>query len=190
MMKQFKSKKFFMGLAILALLAGLGGGQAVWAESDLRVGGSATARLDFSVTIPTILYLQIGTVGATIDVVSCTLANIPGTGAVAMTSGGTNPVPVRAAALVPAAAAVRLLANSSTALSNGGGGTIPFTQISWVAGGGTFSSGTFSGGAAQVLDTFAGSADRNGTYAFSYANANYYDTGVYTGRVTYTLSSP
>ena len=100
------------------------------------MGGSATARLDFSVTIPTILYLQIGTVGATIDVVSCTLANIPGTGAVAMTSGGTNPVPVRVAALVPAAAAVRLLANSSTALSNGGGGTIPFDQISWAGGGG------------------------------------------------------
>ena len=135
-MKQFKSKKFFMGLAILALLVGLGGGQAVWAESNLAVGGSATARLDFSVTIPTILYLQVGTVGATIDVVSCTLANIPGTGAVAMTSGGANPVPVRVAAMVPAAAAVRLLANSSTALSNGGGGTIPFDPDFLDCGGG------------------------------------------------------
>lgn len=178
-----------MVLAILALLVGLGGGQAIWAESNLAVGGSATARLDFAITIPTILYLQIGTVGATIDVVSCTLADIPGTGAVAMTPNGANPVPVRVAALVGAAAAVRLLANSSTALSNGAGGNIPFDQISWAAGG-AFSAGTFNNGAAQVLDAFAGSGNRTGTYTFSYANANYYDTGTYTGRVTYTLSSP
>jgi hypothetical protein len=189
-MTRHNSKKFFTSLVLLALLVGLGGGQAVWAESNLAVGGSATARLDFRVTIPTILYLQVGTVGAVVDVVSCTLANIPGTGAVAMTSSGTSPVPVRVAALVPAGAAVRLLANSSTALNFGGGLTpIPFDQISWVATG-AFTSGTFNNNAAQVLNTFAGSGNRTGTYAFSYANANYYGTGIYTGRVTYTLSSP
>jgi len=189
-MKQLKAKKFFMGVAILALLVGLGGGQAVWAESNLAVGGSATARLDFQITIPTILYLQVGTVGGVIDVVSCTLANIPGTGPVAMTSSGANPVPVRAAALVPAGQTVRLLADSSTPLNFGGGLTpINFDQISWV-GTGAFASGTFNNNAAQVLNTFTGSGDRNGTYAFSYANLNYYDSGIYTGRVTYTLSSP
>lgn len=189
-MTRHNSKKFFTSLVLLALLVGLGGGQAVWAESNLAVGGSATSRLDFRITIPTILYLQVGTVGAVVDVVSCTLANIPGTGAVAMTSSGTNPVPVRVAALVPAGAAVRLLANSSTSLNFGGGLTpIPFDQISWVATG-AFTSGTFNNNAAQVLNTFAGSGNRTGTYAFSYANANYYGTGIYTGRVTYTLSSP
>jgi hypothetical protein len=189
-MKRRKSKKFFMGLALLALLVGLGGGQAVWAESNLAVGGSATARLDFSINIPTILYLQIGTVGAVVDVVSCTLSDVPGTGAKAMTSSGANPVPVRVSAMVGAGAAVRLLANSSTPLNFGGGLTpIPFDQISWVAAG-AFASGTFNNNAAQVLDTFAGSGNRTGTYTFSYANANYYDSGIYTGRVTYTLSSP
>lgn len=189
-MKQFKAKKFFMGLAILALLVGLGGSPAVYAESNFAVGGSATARLDFSIAIPTILYLQVGTVGATVDVVSCTLANIPGTGAVKMTSSGGDPVPVRVAALVPAAATIRLLADSSAALSNGAS-KIPFDQISWVAGGtGGFSSGTFDTNSGQVLNTFTGSGDRTGNYVFSYANKNFYDTGTYTGQVTYTLSSP
>jgi hypothetical protein len=189
-MKQLKSKKFLMSLAILALLVGLGGGQAVWAESNLVVGGSATAHLDFAITIPTILFLQVGTdAPGIIDRVSCTLADIPGTGAVPMTSSGANPVPVRVAALVPATAPVRLLANSSTPLTNGAASNIPFDQISWAAGG-AFSAGTFNNGAAQVLDTFAGSGNRVGNYTFSYANANYYDAGAYTGQVTYTLSSP
>jgi hypothetical protein len=184
-----KSKKFLIALALLALLVGLGSGPAAWAESDLAIGGTATAHLDFQITIPTILYLQVGTVGATIDVVSCSLTDIPGTGAVAMTSSGSNPVPVRAAALVPSGQAIRLLADSSTPLNNGAGGTIPFDQISWTAGG-SLSSGTFNNNAAQVLDTFNGSGNRAGTYSFTYANANYYDTGTYNGTITYTLSSP
>lgn len=188
-MKQLKSKKFFMGLAILSLLVGLGGGQAVRAESNLVVGGSATARLDFSITIPTILYLQVGTPGAgSIDVVSCTLKDIPGTGAVTMKSSGPNPVPVRVAALVPASQAIQLVADSSTGLKDGTA-KIPFSQISWAAGG-AFSKGTFEDSTKQVLDTFAGSGDRTGSYSFSYANDTYYGTGTYTGEVTYTLSSP
>ena len=188
-MKRPKSKRFLVGLALLALALGLGSGPPAWAESNLAIGGSATAHLDFQITIPTILYLQVGTVGATIDRVSCTLSNIPGTGAVAMTSSGTNPVPVRVAALVPAGATVRLLANSATAMNNGAGGTIPFDQISWTAAG-SFSSGTFNNNAAQVLDSFTGSGNRTGTYSFSYANVNYYNAGTYNGTVTYTLSSP
>jgi hypothetical protein len=188
--KGSKVKKFVGGLALLTLVLGLGGGPAAWAESNTVVGGSVNARLDFQITIPTILLLQVGTPGATIDRVSCTLADVPGSGAVAMTSSGANPVPVRVSALVATGATVRLLANSSTPLSNGAGGTIPFDQISWTSGGAPFSSGTFSNGAAQVLDTFTGSGNRTGTYAFTYANANYYATGTYNGQVTYTAATP
>jgi hypothetical protein len=187
-MKSRKTGKLFVCLTLLALVLGLGGMPAARAESNLVVGNNATVHLDFQITIPQILFLQVGTLGATQNVVSCTLSDIPGTGAVAMTSNGANPVPVRAAALVAASAPVRLLANSATPLSNGAA-TIPFTQISWT-GAADFSSGTFSGAAGQVLDAFAGSGDRNGTYTFTYANANYYDVGTYTGEVTYTLASP
>lgn len=188
-MKPRKANKFLVGLALVALVLGLGSSPPAWAESNLAIGGSATAHLDFRITIPTILFLQVGTAGATIDRVSCTLSNIPGSGAVAMTSSGANPVPVQAAALVAAGATVRLLANSSTPLNNGGVGTIPFDQISWTAAGG-FTSGTFNNNAAQVLNTFTGSGNHTGTYSFTYANANYYGTGTYNGTVTYTLSSP
>jgi hypothetical protein len=187
-MKRPESKRFLVGLALLALVLGLGSGRTAWAESNSNSSGSATAHLDFQITIPTILYLQVGTVGATMDRVSCTISTIPGTGAVAMTSSGANPVPVQVAALVPAGATVRLLANSATPMNNGAGGTILFDQISWTAMG--FTSGTFNNSLAQVLDTFTGPGNHTGSYAFSYANVNYYDGGTYNGQVTYTLSSP
>jgi hypothetical protein len=106
-----------------------------------------------------------------------------------MTSSGANPVPVRCAGLVGAGATMTLAANSNTALNNGAGGTINFDQISWT-GTGSFGSDTFNNGIAQQVAQFTGSGNRTGTFSFTYANANYYDTGTYTGQVTYTLSSP
>jgi hypothetical protein len=189
-MKRPKSKRFLVGLALLALALGMGSGPPAWAESSLSVGSSTSVHLDFQIYIDPVLTLQVGTDSPTIDRVSCTLSNIPGTGAVAMTSSGPNPVPVEAKAQgVGPHAPVRLLADSAMPMSNGAGGTIPLNQISWAATG-NFSSGTFNNSAAQLLDTFSGSGNRKGTYSFSYANVNYYAAGTYNGRVTYTLSSP
>jgi hypothetical protein len=160
------------------------------AESSQSNGAATTARLDFRITIPTILHLQVGTVGATRDLVTFAVTDLPGTGAVAGVSNGANPVPVRVAALVGAAATVTLRADSSTALTNGTT-PIPFSEISWT-GAGSFASGTFNGTNNQQLDQFTGPGNRTGTYSFSYANVNYYPTTVapYDGTVTYTLSSP
>ncbi len=149
---------------------------------------SAVAHLNFSITIPTILYLQVGSTGAIIDTVSFAVNNIPGTGAVAGTSSGANPVPVRVAALAGAAATVTLTANSSTALTDGTS-NIPFSEISWTATG-DLTGNTFTGAASQQIAQFTGSGNRTGTYSFSYANANYYPASTYNGTVTYTLSSP
>jgi hypothetical protein len=170
-------------LALLFCYAG-----SAMAESSQSTGAPTSARLDFRVTIPTILYLQVGTVGATVDRVSFTVADLPGTGAVAGTSNGANPVPVRVAALVGAASTVTLRADSSTALTDGSN-TIPFDQVSWTASG-SFTGNTFNGTANQQLDQFTGAGNRTGNYTFSYANANYYPAGTYNGTVTYTLSSP
>jgi len=162
------------------------------AESSQSNGAATTARLDFRITIPTVLHLQVGTVGATRDLVTFAVTDLPGTGAVAGVSSGANPVPVRVAALIGPAATVTLRADSSTPLTNGST-TIPFSEISWTAGGsGGFTSGAFSGGANQQLDQFTGPGSRTGTYSFSYANTTYYPATVapYNGTVTYTLTSP
>jgi len=175
---------FSLCLALLFCYA-----SAARAESSSSSGTPTVAHLDFRITIPTILYLQVGTSGATLDLVTFTVANLPGTGPVAGTSSGANPVPVRVAALVGAAATATLRADSSTALTDGASHNIPFNQISWTATA-PFTSNTFSGAANQQLDQFTGPGDHQGTYSFSYANANYYPTGTYNGAVTYTLSSP
>jgi hypothetical protein len=154
------------------------------AESSSSGGAPTTARLDFQITIPTILYLQVGSVGGTIDIVTFPNPGLPGT-PVGASSGAVN---VRAATLVPSGQAVRLEADSLAGLSDGSH-TIPFTEISWAATG-NFTGNTFSGAAGQLLDTFSGPGNRTGTYSFTYGNAGYYSPGAYTGRVTYTLSSP
>lgn len=88
-----------------------------------------------------------------------------------------------------------LTATSPTNLVSAGGNTIPFTQISWTSSGngdtGTqpFPAGTFAGGTQTI-----GSINRNqwaeSCHTFSYANSGFVAAGTYSGRVTYTLSTP
>ncbi|MCP4669363.1 MAG: hypothetical protein GY849_23775 [Deltaproteobacteria bacterium] len=177
--------KLVLGLVISAFLYYSG---PVHADSDLAVGGSASVDLDFQIQIPTILFLQVGTIGATIDTISFSVTDIPGTGAVAGASSGANPVPVRAAGFVGSGSTMTLTADSSTALTDGAN-TIPFSEISWTATG-DFAGGTFSDAAAQQLDQFTGPGNRTGTYSFSYDNDTYYPASTYDGTVSYTLSSP
>lgn len=85
-------------------------------------------------------------------------------------------------------------------LSNGSGGTIPFSQISWTSrgnasGGGDepgpqpFAAGTFSPGS-QVIGTIARNQWAESCLIFSYANAAVVPAGTYTGTVVYTLTAP
>jgi FlaG/FlaF family flagellin (archaellin) len=72
---------------------------------------------------------------------------------------------------------------------------IPFNSISWVGGGkgdspATIASGTFVGGTTQPLLSIAANKWFEACLAFNYANAQIYPAGIYTGRVTYTLSAP
>lgn len=189
-MQRKKSGAIIIGLLALALAVGLGTTKTAWAESDLEIGGGdAKARLDFLISIPTILYLQVGSTGNIIDVIRFKLDDIPGTGEIEGKSSGANPTPVRAAGFVPPGQTMTLTADSSIPLDDGSGNQIPFSKIRWAANG-DFSPGTFRGIAGQVLDKFKGSGDRNGDYTFYYANDEYYPAGDYKGRVTYTLSSP
>ena len=75
------------------------------------------------------------------------------------------------------------------------GNTIPFAQISWTSGGNgdtgaqPFPAGTFVGGT-QTIGTIARNQWAESCLTFSYANSNAVAAGTYTGRVTYTLSTP
>jgi hypothetical protein len=94
-----------------------------------------------------------------------------------------------------AGAGATLTANSSTAMSNGTGGTIPFTQVSWVSSGNgdtgdqPFPSGTFNGGT-QTIGTIARNQWAESCMTFSYLNSSVRPAGTYTGTVTYTLTAP
>lgn len=180
------TKYLILMIAIIATFCYTG---IALAESDMAIGGGdAEADLDFQIVIPTILYLQIGTTGATEDTITFNIDDIPGTGAIAGTSSGANPVPVRAAGFVPDGSTMTLEADSSTALTDGTN-TIPFDEISWTATG-DFTGGTFSNAADQQLDQWNDSGNRTGTYSFSYDNDTYYPASTYSGTVTYTLSCP
>jgi hypothetical protein len=84
---------------------------------------------------------------------------------------------------------------SAASLTNAGGNTIPFSQISWTSSGNgdtgaeIIPGGTFTGGT-QTLATFARNTWGESCHTFSYANSAVVAAGTYTGRATYTLSAP
>lgn len=93
----------------------------------------------------------------------------------------------------PASATLR--ATSPASLTNAAGDTIPFSQISWTVSAAGSSApnvipaGTFNG-ATQTLATVPANTYIENCHTFSYANSAIRAAGTYTGRVTYTLSSP
>lgn len=88
-----------------------------------------------------------------------------------------------------------LTATSPTSLSNTGGNTIPFNQISWTSSGNSdtgtevIPAGSFTGGT-QTLSTFGVNSWNESCHTFSYANSTIPAAGTFTGRVVYTLSAP
>jgi len=86
-------------------------------------------------------------------------------------------------------------ASVPTNLVNGSGNTIPFSQISWTSSGNgdtgaqPFPAGTFAPGT-QTIGNIARNQWAESCHTFRYANANVVAAGTYTGRVTYTLTTP
>jgi hypothetical protein len=175
-------------VCILVLAGYVGGGNVsgLHAAQALSVGGGqARVDLQFRITIPPILFLQVGQTGATIDTIDFTLTDLPGGGPV---DGDPRGIPVRAVGVIPPGQTVTLTADSATPLSNGTQ-VIPFSTISWRATG-DFPAGGFNDRTNQKIGQWTGSGDRAGTYTFNYRQADYYPPGTYVGRVVYTLSTP
>jgi hypothetical protein len=82
-----------------------------------------------------------------------------------------------------------------TSLTDATGDTLPFSQISWASGGnGDSGAEPFPAGSFNATTLTVGSIGQNqwaeSCWTFSYANSVVPAAGTYTGRVTYTLSTP
>jgi hypothetical protein len=212
-MKTAIALKTLLGAASLALPL------VAFAESNVQTGAAtaapgATAHVDFSIVIPKILYLRVGT-GSTyttgaltsnpaVDLItfSPTAAQV-GNGTAIAGTGGDLAGGVETAAVVSNSGNVTLNATAAGALSDGNGDSIPYSQITTVAT--TLTSGTAL--PAPVL-TNATSANvvltapatkvivQDAKWTFSYANTASVPTGTYGGinvnnsRVVYTATMP
>ncbi len=178
------------------------------AESQFINGAAnpATAKLDFRVTIPRILFLRVGSDSATINLVDFapTAAQLGDSSVVAGTGGdGTAPGAVTAQ-VRGNNGNITLLATTGGALSNGAGDTIPYSQILTAAtpitAGALLAAPVLADGASApvVLAPTQGSkiTVRDARWTFSYANNAIVAPGTYggvdtnNGRVTYTASMP
>lgn len=189
------------------------------AESTFSTGAAAltsTARVDFQVTIPKILYLRVGTGSAyptgvltttgTVDLVSFSpTAAVVGNSTAVAGAGGDLTGGVETAAIISNSGNVTLnAAATGTGLSDGAGDNIAFSQITTAA---TALTGTYTllpaptltnGTSANVVLTAPASkvitADAKWTYA--YANTTTPPAGTYGGintnggRVVYTATMP
>lgn len=190
-----------------------------FAESNVQTGAAtaapgATAHLDFSIVIPKILYLRVGTGSSytsgaltnnnAIDLITFSpAAGTVGNGTSVAGTGGDLTGGVETAAIVSNSGNVTLNATASGALGNGAGDTIPFTQITTATT--TLTSGTAlpapvlsNGTSSNVILTAPPTKlivqDAKWTYA--YANAANVPAGTYGGvnvnnsRVVYTATMP
>jgi hypothetical protein len=160
--------------AIFVLIA-----PAVLQAAVFRIGNGPTPRVSLSV----------GSTGATIDQVSFSVTS----GQLGNNQPITGSTPIRIIVSNRAAPAgtrpATLTADSSIPLKNGNS-ELPFNTIRWTAQDNDIPSGAFNGSNNQTLLTFINSRLITDVHQFEYANSVVLEAGVYTGRVTYTLTMP
>ncbi len=191
---------------LLIAVAAAAAAFAAHAESDLNVsntaGASASAKLDFRITVPRIIFLRVGTGtnfadalgGANINMVDFTLTANDLT-SVAPIAG----VPNAGASSTAGSVDARVLGNggdvSFRAVGSGAGLTAPgvTTPVAWSqiapTSTGSLPHPTIGGGAANLTAT-NNVVNASSTWKFDYLNANAISAGVYTGQVTYTAALP
>lgn len=133
--------------------------------------------------------LSVGSAGATIDQVSFNVTS--GQLGNNQPIAGSTPIQIivlnRAAP--PGTRPATLTADSSVSLRNGNSELL-FNTIRWTAQDNDIPSGTFNGSNNQALLTFTNSRLITDVHRFEYANSVVLEAGIYTGRVTYTLTMP
>ena len=185
---------------------------SAFAESSSAAGGSGgstSANLDFQLTIPKFLRLQVGTAGATIDRIDFTptvgqLATTPST-VVNATAGsgdlGNGSVTVTVQAN-PNTDVVNLTYTTTAAnLSDGGTNTVPWSTIGVATSGADAASlthpATLADGSAGDVNVVApvtvtaGVINLSAIWTYTWNDGGtIYPAAVYTGRVAYRISTP
>jgi len=208
--------KSLCGAAVVAL--------PLVASAESNVSTSATgigalttvAHVNFTIVVAKTLYLRVGTgsaystgvlspANATIDTITFTPAVAAiGNGTAIAGTGGDLTNGVETAAIVANGGSVALVATTGGALSNGNGGTIPYTQISTTAAAGTFATllnaPVLANGASNTVNlTAVGNAPitADAQWTYKYLNAAAVAPGTYgtgtaggNGQVTYTATMP
>jgi hypothetical protein len=190
----------------LALTAAIAAG-AVHAESRISSVAAATstvntsARLNFAVNVPRILYLRVGDAGTTVNTVTFNVSLAPTSntnyaGGVPSSIGGTTVTDDSAGGGPAGGIAVQLWTNNGTSTLNctgaaltSGANTIPLSAITATATGGLSHPGTSLACAGTPVGS-AGTNALSGNWAFAYAPATLPPAGAYTTVVTYTASQP
>ena len=176
------------------------------AESDLTLapatGGSASAKLDFRITVPRIIFLRVGTGTNFADALGAANINLVDFTLTAnnLTSGAAIAgVPNAGASATAGAVDARVLGNggsvSFTAVGSGAGLVAPgvATPVAWSQIAPT-AAGSLPhpviGGAATSLTATNNVVNASSTWTFNYTNSAAIAAGVYTGQVTYTAALP
>jgi len=163
------------------------------AESQLTVGtGNASARLDFRVIIPRVLFLGVGTGSAT-------LANNNTIDRLTFDYSGTPADIGSGTASAAQSVAVRVLGNNgaiSLAAAGSGSGltngtdVIPWSQIVASSSDTTNLNVPAVGGTAAPALSSGKVTNRTASWSYSYANSAVVAPGTYDGQITYTASMP
>lgn len=185
------------GLLCLAMAAVM----PAHAESDFQTGAgtlNANARLDFRVVIPKFIRFQVGSAGATIDLVEFAVpaANVGDGTDVARTNGGVVPV-----LLQSNNGNVSLTGTTLGQLNNGAGENISFAEILSTSSDPNLNVPTLIDGGTSAAITVTPNVgtrvvDRTANWSFAYSNTNFVGAGSYggvnvnNGRVAYTASLP
>jgi hypothetical protein len=206
--------KFFTRAASAAVvLAAWGVPMLTHAESNLQTGAgalTATARLDFRVTVPKVLFLQVGTgtqlaTNAAINLIDFVVpaANIGDGSVIAATAAsgdlGSGTVTAK---VIGNNGNVTLTSTTVGALGNGAGDTLSFGQIATAAAVLTSATALAAPALADAATTSTTVpatgkiVNRDARWTFSFLNTAVVPPGTYGGvnannsRVTYTASMP
>lgn len=178
----------------LIALAAVAAAFSAHAESNISTGAgalTATARLDFRVIVPKVLFLQVGTGTAfaanpVVDRVDFTLtaaqAATVGSTVAGISTGGT----VNARVLGNGGTVTFGAVGTAGGLTNGAQ-TIPWADIVPTATGGTLIHPAISGGTSALAAT-AGVVNSSTVYSFNYTSSSVVAAGTYNGQVVYTAS--
>ena len=203
-------------LAVLCTVGAIATPMPASAESSTQTGGgalSATARLDFSITIPKVLFLRVGTGGlfgaATVGTINLIDFQVPfasignGTPVAATAASGDLSNGAVTALLRSNAGVVTLTANTLGALTNATADTIPWSEIAIAnsnlvapAFANTFphlAALPLTGASANFAPAPVAKVTNVGsTWTYTYKNTNTVPFGTYgptaNGRVTYTAT--